>query len=66
MLDFYVKVMIYLFSFVMCFFGLSALDFNRFIKQGKMIQGQVLYYVISCALAYLVANFIMGLIYRFN
>ena len=66
MIDFYVKVCIYLLSFVASFYGLGALDFNRLIKQGKIVQGQVLYFVLACCLAYLVANFVMAIIYRFN
>lgn len=66
MLRFWLKVLVYLVCFVASLFGLNALDFNRFIKQGKVAQGIILYYLISFALAYLVGNFLMGIIYYFN
>lgn len=66
MIDFYVKVIIYFISFLLAFYGLNAIDYNRFLKQGKVLQGQVLYLVLTCSLAYLFANFLMNIIYRFN
>lgn len=66
MFDFYIRVAIYLFCFILSLYSLNALDFNRFIRQGKTVQGQMLYFVIACALSYLMANFLMAIIYRFN
>lgn len=66
MIDFYVKVIIYLIGFVLSLYGLSALDFNRFLKQGKVVQAQVLYYVLACCMAYLFGSFLMAIIYRFS
>lgn len=65
MYNFYLKVAIYLMCFVLALYGLSALDFNRFIKKGKVAQSWVLYFVIGMALAYLLANFLMAIIYYF-
>ena len=65
MIDFYVRAAIYFLCFLIVLYGMSALDFNRFIRQGKVAQAQILYFVISCALAYLMGNFLMSLIYRF-
>ena len=65
MMEFYLRVGIYFFCFLLCLFGMSALDFNRFIRQGKVVQAQILYFVVCCALAYLMGNFLMALIYRF-
>ena len=66
MFDFYLRTAIYFFCFLLALFGMSGLDFNRFIRQGKVVQAQVLYFVISCALAYLMGNFLMALIYYFH
>ena len=66
MLEFYSKILVYLFSFILSLFSLSALDFNRFLKQGKIVQGQLLYFMIACCMAYLFANFMMAIIYHFN
>ena len=65
MFDFYLKVGIYFFSFLLALLGMSALDFNRFVRQGKVMQAQVLYFVICSALAYLMGNFLMSLMYHF-
>ena len=66
MIDFYIKVGIYLVSFVLSLFGLNALDFNRIVKQGKVSQAQLLYFILACCLAYLLGNFIMAIMYRFS
>lgn len=66
MLRFYLKIIVYLVSYIACMYGLSALDFNRFLKQGKPAAAQILYILISLAMAYLVGNFLMGIIYYFN
>ena len=66
MLRFWLKVLVYIVCFIFSFFGLSGLDFNRFLKQGKTAQGFILYFLICFALAYLVGNFLMGIIYYFN
>ena len=65
MIDFYARAAVYFLCFLIVLYGMSALDFNRFIRQGKAAQAQILYFVISCALAYLMGNFLMSLIYRF-
>lgn len=54
---------VYLAAFVVSFFALGALDFNRFLKQGKLLQGQVLYWVLALGLAYLSGSFVISLIY---
>lgn len=66
MTRFYLKVGIYFFCFLLSLFGLSGLDFNRFIRQGRTVQAQVLYFIISCCLAYLMGSFLMAVIYYFN
>lgn len=63
---FYIKVLIYFLSFGLSMFGLDALDFNRFIKKGRVAQAQVLFFVLACALAYLFGSFFMSVVYYFN
>lgn len=50
----------------MVLFGMNSFDYNRFIKQGKVAQGWILYFAIAFALAYLVGSFLMSIIYYFN
>ena len=54
---------IYVASFLACFYAMGGLDFNRFLKQGKAVQGQVLYWIISMGLAYLCGSFLIALIF---
>ena len=66
MYRFYLRVLIYIICFIMVLFGMSSFDYNRFIKQGKVSQGWILYFAVAFALAYLVGSFLMSIIYYFN
>lgn len=63
MLKFWLRVIVYLFSFLISMYGLSSLDFNRLLKKNKPAQAQVLYILIAFAMSYLVGKFIIELIY---
>ncbi len=63
--DFYMRVFIYFFCFLLALYGMSALDFNRFVKQNRVMQAQILYFVIACCLSYLMGSFLMAVMYRF-
>ncbi|MBQ0035923.1 MAG: DUF1146 family protein [Firmicutes bacterium] len=63
MINFYVKAIIYLFCFLLSLFGLSSLDYNRFLKQNRVAQAQTLYFIIAFSLAYLMGTMIINLIY---
>ena len=64
--EFLWRVGIYFGSFLLCMYSLNALDFNRFLKQGKVLQAQVLYLILSCSLAYLFGSFLIAIIYRLH
>lgn len=66
MLRFWLKVLVYFVAFLASLYGLSALDFNRMLKKNKPAAGQILYFLIAFAMAYLVGNFIISLIYYLN
>lgn len=66
MREFIFKVIIYLLCFVISFYGLSALDFKKIIKQGKVTETWVLYFIIAASMAYLFGSFLMEIIYRFS
>ena len=66
MIDFYIRVFIYFVCFVLSLFALNALDFNRFLKQGKVIQGQLLYFILACSLAYLMGSLMTSIIYIYS
>lgn len=50
-------------TFLLSFYGLGAFDFNRFLKQGRTVQAQILYAILVLALAYLSGSFILSFIY---
>ncbi len=64
--QFIYRVIVYLLSFALSLYGLSALDFNRFLKKNKVTEAQVLYFLLALALAYLVGSLLMSIIYFFN
>ena len=66
MLRFWLRVLVYFVSFIASMYGLSALDFNRLLKKNKPAAGQILYILIGFAMAYLIGNFIISLIYYLN
>ncbi len=66
MIDFYLRAGIYFFCFLLSMYAMSALDFSRFIKKGMAFKAQVLYFILCCALSYLMGSFMMALIYRFH
>lgn len=63
---FYIKVAIYFLGFVLSLIGLDAIDFNRFIKKGKVAKAQLLYFILACVLGYLFGQFFMSVVYYFN
>lgn len=65
MVKFYIRVAIYLASFVVSLFALSGIDFNRFIKKGKIAQAYVLYVAVAMMMGYLLGSFFISVIYYF-
>jgi len=55
------RLAVYMGSLIICFTALSGIDFSRFLYAGKGRHAQVLLLLFSCALAYLVAEFLLGL-----
>ncbi|MBR4456830.1 MAG: DUF1146 domain-containing protein [Solobacterium sp.] len=58
--SFAMKAGIYLIAFMASFYALGALDFNRFLKQGRPVQGQLLYWLLAMGLAYLSGSFLIA------
>lgn len=65
MYKFYLRVLVYFICFFFSLYGLSAFDFNRFIKKNHVASSWVLYFIIAFSLAYLCGSFIMAVIYYF-
>lgn len=66
MLDFYLKIVIYLAMFIVSFYALNSLDFNRFLKKNSSANGLILYIVIALIMAYLLGEFIISITFYFN
>ena len=60
---FFARSLIYLAAFGLSFYGLGALDFNRFLKQGSTTQAQILYAMLVMGLAYLAGSFVIAIIH---
>lgn len=56
-----VEVVLSLVVFALSLWALDALDFNRFIKKGRVMQAQTLYLFLAMALTGLVVQFLLGL-----
>ncbi len=63
MAEFIVRVLIYLICFILSFTGMSAVDFERFLKKGHVREAQILYWLMVLALATLAAQFVMAFLY---
>lgn len=66
MYNFYIRLAIYFVCFLFSLYGLSAIDFEKIIRKGRVAQTQILYYLLAMGLAYLSGSFLMALIYYFN
>ena len=61
--SFFLRTGIYLAAFMLSFYGMSALDYSRFLKQGYVFQARVLYWIMVLALAYLAGSFVISFLY---
>ena len=66
MYKFYLQCAVYFVCFFFALYGLSALDFNRFLKKGKVSQANILYIIIAMICAYLLGEFLMAISYSFS
>lgn len=58
---FIVKISIYIICFVASFYAISCVQFEKFTNVKQPLKVQLLMLLLSFALAYLVATFLMGL-----
>ena len=65
--QFLMRVIIYFVAFALSLFGLSAFDYNRFLKRkADPVKAQILYILLAMCMAYLVGQFFMSVMYVFN
>ena len=65
-MTYFIRLLIYFVAFAISLYALSALDFNRFLKKNHVMAAQVLYIVLAMALAFLMGQFIMAIMYGFR
>lgn len=65
MIKFYIRVVVYLLSFAVSLYALHGVDFNRFIKKGRIAQAQTLYIIVAMMMGYLLGSFFISVIYYF-
>ena len=56
-----VRILIYLVSFIISAYALSGIDFTKNMRQNADTKMQILYILLSLALGYGVAQFVMGI-----
>lgn len=58
---FFIKVTIHLLSFMLSFYALSAIQFDKFMNVQKPLKVQLLLLLASMGLGYLVAQFLFAI-----
>ena len=61
---FFVRVIVYILTFIVSWFAMTAFDFQRILKKNHVRQAQVLYFLFVMALAYLAGSFILAFMYQ--
>lgn len=62
--SFLIRAGIYLLAFVVTWYAMDAVDYEKILKKGHVAQAQVLYFLIVMALSYLAGSFILAFLYR--
>lgn len=57
------RILVHIICFFICFYALEAVDFARFIRRNEVGRARLLLVLFSMALGYLVAQFILALMY---
>lgn len=58
-----IRTILYFFLVPLTLYALTSLDFNRFLKQGKVIEARLLYLLLCLGISYLAVNFFMDFFY---
>ena len=53
-----IKTILYILSFTLSLYGLDTLNYDKFIRNNKPRQAQILYLLIAMSISYLSTNFI--------
>lgn len=57
----YIRLALYFVNFAISMYGLSAINFNKFVYPSKTMQAQVLLMLSAMALSYLATQFLLSI-----
>lgn len=57
------RILVHIICFFICFYALEAIDFAKIIRRNDTVRARLLLVLFSMGLGYLVAQFIMALMY---
>ncbi len=64
MVEFLFRSGLYAGCFCICFWAFMGIDFEKVIRKGRTRQAQMTLFLLSMACAYLVAQFLLGILYN--
>ena len=59
-LHFILRSIVYLLMFIVTWFAMDAINYEKLLRKNKVNQAQVLYFILVMALAYLAGSFILS------
>ena len=59
-LHFILRSIVYLLMFIVTWFAMDAINYEKLLRKNKVNQAQVLYFIIVMAVAYLAGSFILS------
>lgn len=62
--SFLIRAGVYILAFVVTWYAMNAVDYEKILKKGHTSEAQVLYFLIVMALSYLVGSFVLAFIYQ--
>lgn len=62
---FTVRAAVYIISFIVSWYAMSAIDYEKCLKRGHTAPAQILYFLLVAALAYLTGSFVLSFMYNF-
>ena len=59
-LHFILRSIVYLLMFIVTWFAMDAINYEKLLRKNKVNQAQVLYFILVMAVAYLAGSFILN------
>lgn len=59
-LHFILRSIVYLLMFIVAWFAMDAINYEKLLRKNKVNQAQVLYFILVMAVAYLAGSFILS------